>query len=187
MSETEPKLTPRQAAFVAEYLIDLNGTQAAIRAGYSAHTANEQAARLLADASIQFFVARGKAQRNLRVNVTQDHVLQEMALLANSSLEHYFVTDDGQVETTIGAPDGAMRAIQSIKKKTTVKTDREGNSYKTYDVEIRLWDKPNPLKLMGRHVGLFADRVEHVGKDGGPIETITKVERLIVDPQGASE
>lgn len=172
MSRNNPDgLTPRQAAFVAEYIIDLNGTQAAIRAGYSPATANEQAARLLADANIAAAVERGKAQRAARVNVTQDQVLQEMALLANSCVEHYVIDDEGQVQLAEGAPDGAMRAIQSIKRKTRVHYDSQQNVVgKTYDVELKLWDKPAPLKLMGRHVGLFPDRVEHVGKGGGPIE-----------------
>lgn len=187
MSETEPKLTPRQAAFVAEYLIDLNGAQAAIRAGYSAHTAKEIASENLTKPYIADAVERGKAQRISRVNVTQDNVLQEVSLLAHSNINHYYVDDNGQVTLNEGAPDSAMAAVQSVKRKKTVKEDRDGNVTITYDVELRLWDKPNQLKLMGRHVGLFADRVEHVGKDGGPIETITKVERLIVDPQGASE
>lgn len=93
-----------------------------------------------------------------------------MSLLANSCLDHYYVDDDGQVQLTETAPDGAMRAIQSIKRRKTVKESRDGELTITYDVEIRLWDKPAPLKLMGRHVGLFPDRVEHVGRDGGPIE-----------------
>ena len=191
MSEdpTSKPLNPRQAAFVAEYLIDLNGTQAAIRAGYSPATANEQASRLLTDVNIAAAVERGKAQRISRVNVTQDQVLQEMALLANSCLEHYCVDDEGQVRLTEGAPDGAMRAIQSIKKKTRVQYDKDGNiTGKTYDVEVKLWDKPQPLKLMGRHVGLFPDRVEHTGKGGGPIElTEVSTEELLARHKALAE
>ena len=175
MARDSDSLTPRQAAFVSEYLIDLNGTAAAIRAGYAPNSANEQAAQLLAGLSnpaIPEAVERGKAQRLSRVNMTQDTVLHEMSLLANSDLEHYFIDDQGQVQLAEGAPDGAMRAVQSIKKKTRVHYDALGNvTGKTYDVELRLWDKPTPLKLMGKHVGLnFSDRVEHVGKGGGPIE-----------------
>lgn len=173
-------LSPRQKQFVHEYLIDLNGTQAAIRAGYSAHTAGEAAPRLLADVRIAHAVERGKAQRLSRVNMTQDTVLHEMSLLANSRLDHYYIDDEGQVRLTEGAPDGAMAAVQSIKRRTKVFTDKEGNTEKTYDVEIRLWDKPNPLKLMGKHVGLnFSDRVEVTGKDGGPV--ISQIIREVID------
>jgi hypothetical protein len=110
-----------------------------------------------------------------------DQVLQEMALLSHSSLEHYFIDDEGQVRVAEGAPDGAMRAIQSIKKKTKIKPD----GTREYDVELRLWNKPEPLKLMGKHVGIGWDRVEHTGKDGGPI--ITEVRNTVIDPKGGDE
>lgn len=180
--QLEDKLNPRQRAFVAEYLLDLNATQAYIRAGYSPLTAQPGSSELLSHPIVAAAVERGKAQRLARVNVTQDQVLQEMALLANSCVEHYVIDNFGNVTLAEGAPDGAMRAIQSIKKKTRI--DKDGGI--TYDVELRLWDKPAPLKLMGRHVGLFPDRVEHVGKDGGPIQ-IAEVRSVIIDPKVDSE
>ena len=70
------KLTPKQRRFVDEYLLDLNATQAAIRAGYSACTANEQGARLLANASIAAAVQSGQNARSERVRITQDDVLR---------------------------------------------------------------------------------------------------------------
>ncbi len=106
-----------------------------------------------------------------------------MSLLANSSIDHYYVDDHGNLRPTPDAPAGAMRAVQSVKK--TTKIDKDDNI--TYVVEFKLWDKPQPLRLMGRHIGLFADRVEHTGLNGGPIEaTITKVERVVVDPSAAN-
>ena len=189
----EDTLTPRQAAFVGEYLIDLNGKAAATRAGYRAVSAAESAVRLLQMPKVAAAVERGKEQRASRVGMTADSVLHEMSLLSHSCIEHYLVDDEGQVKPAPGAPDGAMRAIQSIKRKTHVRYDSKGEETgRTYDVEIRLWDKPAPLKLMGRHVGLFADRIEHTGKGGGPIETVSKIERVVVngtnttDTDGAS-
>jgi phage terminase small subunit len=70
-------LTPKQAAFVCEYLIDLNGTQAAIRAGYSAKTANEQAARLLAKVNIAQAVAEAQAERAAKCDIDAAWVLRE--------------------------------------------------------------------------------------------------------------
>ena len=69
-------MTPRQQRFVEEYLLDLNATQAAIRAGYSGHTANEQGARLLANASVAAAVQAAQQARSERVQVTQDDVLR---------------------------------------------------------------------------------------------------------------
>lgn len=68
-------MTPRQQRFVDEYLVDLNATQAAIRAGYSARTANEQGARLLANASIVEVVQAAQKARGERIRITQDDVM----------------------------------------------------------------------------------------------------------------
>lgn len=70
-------LTPKQQRFVEEYLVDLNGTQAAIRAGYSPRTANEQAAQLLAKLSVQRAVSEGRKQQQERTEITADRVLRE--------------------------------------------------------------------------------------------------------------
>lgn len=165
--EAYPPLKPRQVSFVHEYLIDQIGSRAAERAGLSPHTVHI----LLSDPAIKAAIAKGMAQKAARAHLDQDTVLHEMSLLSHSSLEHYIIADDGQVSLTGSAPDGAMRAIQSIKRKTRVHYNSQGEIVgRTYDVEIRLWDKVGPLKLMGRHVGLFPDRVEHTGKNGGPIQ-----------------
>lgn len=168
-------LSPKQRAFVEEMLHDGNPRLAALRAGYAvndleADDNDPTVADLLADPTIQHAIRTTRAQRQARVDMTRETVLTEMSYLARSSVEHYLIDDDGNVSLAEGAPDGAMRAIQSIKKKVSTRTDKDGNEFRTVDVELKLWDKPNPLKLMGKEVGLFADRVEHTGKDGGPIE-----------------
>lgn len=71
------ELTPRQQRFVEEYLVDLNGTQAAIRAGYSKATANEQAARLLANVSVQSHLAEARRIQQERTGISADRVVQE--------------------------------------------------------------------------------------------------------------
>lgn len=176
-------LEPREEVFAHEYVVDLNATQAAARAGYRFP---ENGYRLLERPRIAAAIERIKAQRLSRTGITQDTVLHEMSLLAQSSIDHYLVDDDGNVRLADGAPEGAMRAVQTIKRRVNVRKDKDGAVTVTRDVEIKLWDKPAPLKLMGRHVGLFPDRIEHTGKDGKPIEMVTKIERVIVDaPEGA--
>jgi phage terminase small subunit len=174
-------LTRKQEAFASEYLVDLNGTQAAIRAGYSPHTAGEQAYELLKLPDIAAAIELRMAQRVARVNMKADDVLHVMSLLSHSRIDHYTVDEDGYVTLAEGAPEGAMHAIQSVKRRKTTRTDKDGSTFTTVDVEIKLWDKVAPLRLMGRHVGLFPDRVEHTGPYGGPIETITRIERVVID------
>lgn len=71
-----PKLTDKQTAFVREYLVDLNATQAAIRAGYSERTANAQAGRLLANVGIREAIENAQAKRARRVEIKAEDVLR---------------------------------------------------------------------------------------------------------------
>lgn len=177
------ELTPRQAAFVKEYLVDLNATQAAVRAGYSSDSAQAQSSVLMTQPHIAAAVERGKAQRAARVNVQQDEIIHELAALANSRVDHYVVDDNGNIQLAEGAPDNAMAAVKSVKRRKTIREDKAGNITIVYDVTIELHDKPGQLKLLGRHIGLFADKIEHTGRNGGPIETVTRIESVIVDPK----
>ena len=182
---TDETLTPRQAAFVAEYLIDLNGYQAAVRAGYAENSTGE-AVRLLANARIAAAIERGKAQRLSRVNTTADSVLTELSILANSCVEHYVLDDFGQLRAAPDAPDGVMRAVKSIKR--TVKHDKDGGV--SYDVKFELWDKPGQLKLMGKHAGVAAcfDSVRLAGHDGGALDlNQLTTEELLVRHKALSE
>jgi phage terminase small subunit len=167
----EKKLTPRQQRFVDQYLVDLNATQAAIRAGYSPRTAAEQACRLLTKVKIAEAIQGGKEKLSREAEITRADVLRELRTLAKSSIDHYRTDAEGNVSLAPGAPPDAMAAIASIDRE--FHTDAAGN--KACKVRIKLWDKPGMLKLAGRHKGVegFADRVELTGRDGGPIRSVT--------------
>ncbi len=84
-------LTPKQARFVAEYLIDLNATQAAIRAGYSARTAAQGAAQLLSNIKVRSAVDAGIAKRSDKLEITAEKVLrdlEEQRLAAKQDRQH---------------------------------------------------------------------------------------------------
>lgn len=163
-------LTPRQSAFVAEYLVDLNATQAAIRAGYSAKGADVTGSKLLVIPKVAAAVAEAKAARAEKTGITQERVLAELELLAFSDIDHYVIEDDGRVTLAEGAPPAAKRAIASIKRKRREWSDGKGDGHTVeIDIELKFWDKPGNLKLAGRHVGLFPDRVEVTGKNGTPL------------------
>lgn len=168
-----------------EYVLDNNGTQAAIRAGYSPHTAGVQACEHLKEAKIAAAIAASKAQRLAAINTTVEQVLSGISALAQSNIDHYEISDEGRVVLAEGAPRNAMEAIQSIQKKTRVETRKVGDELVTtkyYDVTVKLWDKPGPQKLLGKHAGVKAcfDRVEVSGPDGGPIP-IAEVRSIVVD------
>lgn len=167
-------LTPKRKAFIEEYLVDLNARQAAIRAGYATAGADAEGIRLLGDVRIRAEIDKRLAVRAARVNISQNTIINEMAILALSNLSHYEINDQGYVQLTPDAPPDAMRAIQAIKRKKIIREDQAGNLTITYEVDIKLWNKPEPLKLLGKHVGLNWDRLEITGKDGGPIEIAAK-------------
>jgi phage terminase small subunit len=176
-----PELNARQQRFVQEYLVDLNGTHAVIRSGYSPVGASVTATRLLAHPSVAAHVDRLKKQRAAVVGISQEAILHEMNLLASARIDWFCVDDNGELRTTALAPEGAMACIASLKKRKITKLDKDDQMTVTHEVEFRLWDKPGTLKLMGRHIGLFPDKVEVSGPGGKPIETVTKIERVIID------
>ena len=95
-------LNPKQERFCQECLVDLNGTQAAIRAGYSPHTANEQSSQLLAKLNVQDRVAELQAARAQRLKVTQDQVVREFAKLAFVNMQDFItVQADGSAYTDL--------------------------------------------------------------------------------------
>ena len=147
---TFPQLRGEQGRFVEEYLTDLNATQAALRAGYSPQTARSQASRMLTNVDVQAAIAAAQAARRRRVHLTQDAVLHELALLTQSDITHYAIDDRGNVALRAGAPEGALRAVASLKKKV-IHTE----TAVIYETEVKLWNKPGSLRMAAEHLGLL--------------------------------
>lgn len=157
-------LTDRQQRFCEEYLVDLNATQAAIRTGYSEKTARQQGERLLSNADIQAQIQKLQAERSNRTQITADRVLAELALIGFSNVNHYSADDAGRIVLLEGAPEEAVRAVSSVK--ITSRTSSRGET--ETKTEIKLWDKVSALDKIGRHLGMFKDKVELTG-DAIPI------------------
>ncbi|MDR2647635.1 MAG: terminase small subunit [Oscillospiraceae bacterium] len=104
-------LNARQERFCREYVTDYNGTQAAIRAGYSVKTANEQAAQLLAKLSIQEHIAQLQKQVTKRLCLSEDRVIQELVRIQERALE-------------VRAYPSAIRALELIGKHIGMWTER---------------------------------------------------------------
>lgn len=142
------KLTAKQQRFCDEYLIDLNATQAAIRAGYSVKTANEQGSQLLAKLSIQEVIGKEMAERSKRTGINQDRVVLELAKLAFVNIADVVDLDEATVKKS--ATDEDLACIQSVK----IKPSEFGA-----EREIKLYDKKASLELLGRHLGMFKDNM----------------------------
>lgn len=149
-------MSDKQAAFVREYLVDLNATQAAIRAGYSEATASQQGARLLANVKIAEAIRAAMDERAERVQIQSDDVLAELRALVRSNVKHFVIDDSGDVDLADGAPDDAFRAVASIKHK--IRTDADKSV--TREVELKLWDKNSAIDKAMRHLGIFKDKLD---------------------------
>jgi phage terminase small subunit len=143
-------LTGKQGRFVAEYLIDLNATQAAVRAGYSPKVAYRQGFENLRKPQVEAALTEAMAARAQRVELSADAVLREIALVSQSNIQDYEIDDHGDVRLRPGALPEAMRAVQSLRKRI-VHTE-QGVLYET---EIKLHPKTPNLRMAGEHLGLF--------------------------------
>ena len=159
MALTPKPLTPKQQRFVDEYLIDLNATQAAIRAGYSEDSAQQMGSENLSKPVIASAIAEAQAARAKRVQVDADEVLRELMRVGFSDAWNYVQDADGRLALVESAPDDATRAVASVKHKTRTIPQKQGAPVVEHTVEYRLWDKNTALANLGRHLGLFKDKV----------------------------
>ncbi len=162
------KLTPKQQRFVEEYLVDLNATQAAIRAGYSSRTASVIAHENLRKPEVASAVQAGRLARSERTEITADRVLEEISRLAFANIADLFDWEAGRASFVPKAD--LTREQMSVIAEISSETDRVGE-LSTTKLKLKTYDKLGALRDLGKHLGLFVERHEHTGKDGGPIET----------------
>ena len=151
-------LTPKQQRFVEEYLIDLNATQAAIRAGYSPRTANEQGAQNLAKLSISEAIAEAQAKREERTQIDADYVLKRLVEI--DQMDVLDIMDDQMKIRPVNEWPKVWRQYV-VNLENLELSDGEGCFKK-----IKWPDKVKNLELLGKHVsvGAFKDKIEHSGK-----------------------
>ena len=151
-------LSAQQEMFCHEYLVDLNATQAAIRAGYSPSTAKQQGSRLLTNVDVSEFVERLMAERAARVDVTSDRVLAELSVIGFANASDYF--DWGPDGVRLKDSDELTRVQAAAVAEIQETTTQHGGS-----IRLKLSDKQAALEKIGRHIGMFVTRHE-VGRPG---------------------
>ena len=140
------KLTEKQKRFVAEYLVDLNATAAARRAGYSEKSASRIAIELLNKTQVSEEIQKRRGELQNKLKITQETVLQELAAIAFANgTDFVTVTGAGllDVKPTSQVSKEKLPAIAGIK-------------YSQNGIEIKLHDKVRALELLGKHLGVFA-------------------------------
>lgn len=149
--EMSDKLTPKQQRFVQEYLIDLNGTQAAIRAGYSERTANEQASRLLAKINIKSALAERQKKIADKTELTAQWVLDQLRIVAKRCMQTEPVLDRKGDPVYVETPEGTLVPAFTFQAVGAARA----------------------LELIGKHLEMFTETHKHTGK--------IEVEHKVVD------
>ena len=150
-------MTEKQRIFADEYLIDLNATRA-YKIAYprvkNDEVARANSSRMLTNANVASYIAERMEARQKRTEVTQDRVIEELAAIAFARASDFAQIVKGRVVLTNTADmsDEQIRAIAGIK---------QGK----FGIELKLNDKEKALELLGRHLGMFKDRVEVSGLD----------------------
>lgn len=155
------KLSPMQSLFAKEYIIDLNATRAAIRAGYSHKAASEQGYELLKNPKIQEVIQQHMDQRAKRTEVTADMVLQRIWDIVSVDLKDAY-DDQGQLLRVPEMPEGVRKALVGIE----VSEDYSEGVNIGRTSKVKFNDRLKAIELYGRHLKLFTDKLEHSGEIG---------------------
>jgi len=171
----DDSLTDKQKAFCEEYIVDLNATQAAVRAGYSKKTADVQGPRLLGNVRVAEEIERLKEARSKRTQITADRVLEELATIGYSKITDYLEVVEKDVVVGYKKDDKGqhdyeqpiIRTKKVVEIKETEEMDPEAIKAVSEikqganGISLKLYDKPSALEDIGRHLGMWKDRIEH--------------------------
>lgn len=160
-------LNDRQRRFALEYLIDRNGKQAAIRAGYSAKTAEQQGSKLLRNPKVLSIVGAAMDKQEKKLGLEGDRVIEELMRLAFVNLKDALDPVTGQPLPVHQMPEDVQRALNTIE--IDALPGKDGQPV-TRVGKLKMSDKLRALELLGklRKLRLFAPQ-EITGADGGPL------------------
>ncbi|MFH2074327.1 MAG: terminase small subunit [Pseudomonadota bacterium] len=156
--DTSGKMTIKMKLFVDEYIVDFNATRAASAAGYSKQTASAIGAENLRKPQIQEAIKKAILRRADRIERSGDEVVRLMWKMAELDLADYIkVAKGGEIQAIPfdELPEGATRLISKVKERRT----KIGEDCFTESLEYEIPDRVKCVELLGRHYGLFKDRI----------------------------
>lgn len=169
----EGVLNARQLRFIDEYLVDLNATQAAIRAGYSKRTASEQGYALLRNPQVAPAIEAKRKELAHATGVTRERVIQELAGIAFFDVRKLF-NEAGAMKPIHDLDDETARAIASIEIESP--TERSP----VWTKKVKAWDKKGALEALLKHLGLDQDKpADDVGVVSGLAALTAKLDKLV--------
>lgn len=163
-------LTSKQQLFLSEYLIDMNATQAAIRAGYSARSAYSCGQRLLKNDEIQAEIAQKLNNSAMKV----EEILQKLTEIAQGSMGDYLDVSSMafQIDLAKAKELNKLHLIKRVRQKTTTIVREGAEDVEQNQIDIELLDQLKALEMLAKYHGLLVDR--HEIKASGPVEIIIK-------------
>jgi len=150
------QLTPKQQRFAENYLIDLNATQAAIRAGYSKKTAQQMSSEILLKPVVQARIQELMEKRSERTQITQDMVVKELAKAGFSNMRDY--AEWGPSGVTLIDSDELKEEQAAIVSEVSETVTQHGGT-----IRCKLHDKIRALELLGKHLGIFKEEDKSTG------------------------
>ena len=171
------KLTAKQEKFVEEYLVDLNATAAARRAGYSEKTADRIAYVLLRNAEIQDAI-QARRQELAKNTITPEQVIAEYEKIARADIKDFLSFETKKVlagyDKETGEPIYEYRQVVEMKPSSEVDGTliNEVSLSDRGTLRVKLYDKLAALEKIGKHLGMWVDKQEISGPGGGPVEVV---------------
>lgn len=157
-------MTPKQERFCQEYLIDLNATQAAIRAGYSTKTATKIASENLTKPDVKSRLQELMASRAEATDIDAQWVLKRLAKIADFDIRKMF-DDNGNLLPIKLIDEDSAYAIAAI----DIGELTSGEDFLTQTKKFKAADRLKALELIGKHLAMFTDRVEQTGNAGNVV------------------
>jgi phage terminase small subunit len=168
MRQTTTPLDPREQRFIALYVDNPNGTQAAIAAGYAPRSAHVTASRLLNRAKIKDAIARRNAELMVELDFTPARIVREIAKVAGVNMAD-FVSIDNEGNPHIDLSGVKRRQLAAV---SSVEGPVVGDGRVMKAPKIRMHDKLKALDMLAKMARLYpAERTELTGADGGPIQS----------------
>ena len=150
-------LTEKQARFAREYALDGNGTQAALRAGYSARTAGKTATGLVANSAVQRAIQAKQRAIAVARGATPDQIKSELAAIAFARPMQMF-DDEGRLRPPAEWPDELQACVASFE--VVRRNVESGDGHRDIIWKVKFWDKVKALELLGRHTGMWGGEVD---------------------------
>lgn len=166
MSKERLQLAPKRLRFVEEYLVDLNGSQAAIRAGYSPGTAKVTASRLLTDDNVERAISDLRAKMSAKLELTAERVLSEIARIGFATMADFYRRDArGNLVVDVEALTDPEKAA------AVAQIDMQTGADGTQTIKLKLADKKGALVELAKHLGLLTEKAELAVTRRSEVET----------------